>query len=105
MGTVRFQIIEQDGQEVVREIHKITVHKFRVGDAEDPDIYAAEPILNWEKSESGMFIMEHAIDKPEWHRHVDYVTYGYQYSITAELEAKKLSEYYLRWGKDGNSKV
>jgi hypothetical protein len=42
--------------------------------------------------------MKHAVDKPEWHRHTDYVTYGYKYAVTAELEAKKLSEFLLRWG-------
>ena len=105
MGTVRFHIIEKDGQEIVQEIHKLVVHRFRVGDAEDPDLYAAEPILDWERGEAGMFVMKHAIGQPEWHRNIDHASYGYQYVIVAELEAKKLSEFYLRWGKDGNSKV
>jgi hypothetical protein len=105
MAAVRFEVIEQDGQSIVREIHKIVVHRFRVGDTEDPDIYAAEPILDWERGEAGKFIMEHAIGQPEWHRQLDHMTYGYRYIITAELEAKKLSEYYLRWGNDGNNKV
>ena len=42
--------------------------------------------------------MEHAIDKPEWHRHTDPYQYGYQYVIVAELEKKKLTEYYLKFG-------
>ena len=99
MGTVRFRVIEKDGQEIVEEIHKVIVHKFRVGDAEDPDLYAAEPILEWERQPSGKFIMENAIERPVWHRHLDHLTYGYQYTITAELEKKKLAEYYLRFDK------
>ena len=105
MATVRFKVIEHNGQEIVQEIHKIVVHQFRVGDSEDPDIYAAEPILDWEHSEAGMFVMEHAVEQPVWHRNIDHASYGYQYIITAELEAKKLSEFYLKWGNDGSSKI
>ena len=105
MGTVRFQVVEQDGQEIVKEIHKTVVHKFSMGDVEDPDLYAAEPLWNWQESEQGKFVMEHAIDKPEWHRQLDPQTYGHQYAIVAELEAKKLSEFYLRWGNDGSNKI
>ena len=81
------------------------VHSFRMGDVEDPDLYAAQPIHEWEQSDQGQFIMEHAVDKPEWHRHLDQFSYGHEYVIVAELEKKKLSEFYLRWGKDGNCKI
>jgi hypothetical protein len=103
MGSVRFQVVEEDGLQLVKEIHKIVVHRFRMGDVEDPDLFAAEPLYQWEKSEAGQFVMEHAIDKPVWHRHLDHTIYGYTYIIVAELEKKKLSEFYLRWGKDGNN--
>ena len=103
MGTVRYQVVEKDGRELVEEIHKVVVHRFRLGDVEDPDLYAAEPIYKWEKSEPGEFVMKHAIGQPEWHRHLDHMMYGYQYAIVAELEMKKLSEFYLRWGNDGSN--
>jgi hypothetical protein len=99
MGSVRCRVIHKDGQEIVEEIHKVVVHRFRLSDVEDPDLYAAEPLYLWEKSDAGKFVMEHAIDKPEWHRNIDHVTYSYHYVITAELEKKKLSEYYLRFDK------
>lgn len=99
MSKVRCQIVLRDGQEVVEEIHKIVVHKFRVGDAEDPDLYAADPILQWEKSEAGQFIMNNAIEPPIWQRSLDYASYGYTYAIIAELEKKKLSEFYLKFDK------
>ena len=99
MGTVRFQVIERDGLQIVQEIHKITVHAFLVGDVEDPDLYAAEPMWDWQQSDAGKFVMEHAIDKPEWQRHPDPMFMGYRYIIIAELESKKLSEFYLRFGK------
>jgi hypothetical protein len=69
------------------------VHKFDLSDVEDPDLYAAQPIWEWQNSEAGKFVMENAIDKPEWHRHMDPMFMGYRYIIIAELEKKKLSEY------------
>ena len=98
MGKVRWEQSYEGDQLVIKEIHKVIVHRFRLGDVEDPDLYAAEPLYKWQESDPGKFIMEHAIDKPTWHRYLDQSTYGYQYAIEAELETKKLSEYYLRWG-------
>ena len=90
--------MEKDGHQLVEEIHKVVVHRFQLGNSDDPDLYAAEPLLKWQESEQGKFVMEHAVDKPEWHRYTDSVIYGYKYAVTAELEAKKLSEFFLRWG-------
>lgn len=99
MGSIRFREIEKDGQVVIEEIHKVVVHLFSVGDAEDPDLYAAQPLYDWEKSDQGQFIMKNSISEPSWQRIVDHLTWGYKYAIIAELEKKKLSEYYLRFGK------
>jgi hypothetical protein len=85
--------------DVVKEIHKVVVHKFDLSDVDDPDIYAAGPIYDWERSEAGQFVMKHAVDTPEWHRHMDPMWMGYRYVITAELEKKKLSEFYLKFDK------
>jgi hypothetical protein len=101
MAAVRFKV-END---VVKEIHKVVVHQFTMGDVEDPDLYAAQPMWEWQESEQGKFVMEHSVSQPEWHRHVDYTMYGYKYAITAELETKKLSEFYLRWGNRGNKQA
>jgi hypothetical protein len=101
MGSVRYKV-END---VVKEIHKVTVHTFSVGDVEDPEIYAAGPIFDWERSEAGQFVMKHAVNIPSYHSQPDYNSFGYRYAIVAELEAKKLSEFYLRWGKNGSNSI
>lgn len=103
MGNVRWRESERDGNTVVEEIHKIIVYRFQLGDVDDPDLYAAEPMFTWEKSEQGQFVMMYAIDKPVWHRRLNQAMYGYEYIIVAELEMKKLSEFYLRWGEDVRS--
>jgi hypothetical protein len=102
MGTVRWEQSYLDDQLVVKEIHKVVVYKFTVGDVEDPDLYAADPLWKWQQSDQGKFVMEHAIEVPIWHRQLDQSSYGHQYVIVAELEMKKLSEYYLRWGNNGS---
>ena len=98
MGTVRFRVVKNNGQEIVEEIHKVVVHRFRIADVDDPEIYAAEPIWQWQQSDEGKFIMKYAIEKPVWHKNLDLATLGYQFAIVAELEKKKLSEFYLKWG-------
>ena len=100
---VRFQVVEENDQQIVKEIHKVVVHRFKLGDVSDPEIYAAQPIYEWQQSDAGKFVMENSVSIPSYHQHIDHMNYGYQYAITAELEKKKLSEFYLRWGKpDGN---
>jgi hypothetical protein len=103
MAAIKFNVIEKDGLQFVDEIHKVVVHTFGVGDVEDPEIYAAEPIWEWQQTDAGKFVMEHAIGTPSYHQSLDYQTYGYRYAVVAELEAKKLSEFYLRWGKNGSN--
>lgn len=98
MGRVRWREFDKDGYRFVEEIHRIVVHRFSVGDVEDPDLYAADPLWKWQQSDAGKFVMENSIDQPEWQRNTDYAMYGYQYVIIAELEKKKLTEYYLRFG-------
>ena len=100
MGSrVECRVTYQNGRSYVEEIHKVVVHRFQLGDVEDPEIYAAEPLYKWQQSDAGKFVMEHAVETPEYHQHPDHNIMGYSYAITAKLEKKKLSEFYLRWGK------
>jgi hypothetical protein len=96
MGTVRYQVLPNN---TVEEIHITVVHTFMMGDVEDPDLYAGEPLWKWQESEAGKFVMEHAKEQPIWQRQHSHLTYGWEYAIIAKLEKKKLSEFYLRFGK------
>jgi len=99
MGKVRCVVKTVGNQQIVEEIHEVVVHRFRMGDVEDPDLYAAQPLWEWQESEAGKFVMEHAVETPVWHRQADLQNYGHQYVIVAELEKKKLSEFYLKFDK------
>ena len=70
-----------------RICQKLIVHRFQLGDVEDPEIYAAGPIWDWQQSESGQFVMEH----------FDQFHYGYQYAITAWLADSDATYFCLRW--------
>lgn len=104
MEPVRFQVVEQQGQQVVQEIYKVIVHRFSISDTDDPEIYVAGPIFDWERSEAGKFVMKHAITVPVFHKNHHIDSLNYEYAITAELEKKKYSEFLLRFGKNGNNK-
>lgn len=78
------------------EIKEVEVHSFSMGDVEDPDLYAAQPLYEWQESEQGKWVMEHAIEPPCWYRLADPISYGYKYSIRAKLYGPALTEWLLR---------
>ena len=84
----------------IHETHRVTVHRIRMGDVEDPDLMVAQPIYEWQQTEMGKFIMEKALDAPMWHRQVDPVTWGHQYAITAYLKDTDFTFWQLKWGND-----
>ena len=63
----------------------IVAHRFTVGDVEDPDIYAAEPLWEWQNSEAGKWAMENCSETPSWHRDMDPQYYGIRITLTPEL--------------------
>jgi hypothetical protein len=81
------------------KIYTVIVHRFRMGDVEDPDLYAAQPLMDWQTSEMGKWVMERAVDTPEWHRQIDPATYGYQYAIVAKLKGVDYTFWQLKWGQ------
>ena len=93
--TYRYMIINDR----VEEVREVVVHEFTMGDVEDPDLYAAEPLYQWQNSEIGQWVMEYAVETPCWHRMPDNMNYGYKYKITAKLQGARLTEYMLRHGK------
>ena len=81
----------------VHEIHTVIVHRFNMGDVEDPDLYAAEPLWQWQQSEIGKWVMERAVVTPEWHRQHDAMMWGYNYAIVAKLKDIDYTFWVLKW--------
>jgi len=82
----------------VEECKEVVVHSFSLGDVEDPDLYAAHPLWEWEHSETGQWVMKNASDTPTWYRIADPINYGYKYQIRAKLMGAALTEWLLRHG-------
>ena len=72
-----------DGKPV--RFRDVCVHEIRMGDVEDPDLWVASPIWDWQQTEAGKFIMEHAVEKPYWISQMDCGTYSHMYRVMARL--------------------
>lgn len=79
------------------EISDLVVHSFAVGDAEDPDLYASEPLIKWQESEAGQWVIEHAVETPFWHRTLDTSYYGHRYYIVARMTTKDQTFFKLKY--------
>jgi hypothetical protein len=75
---------------------KVVVHQFTMGDVDDPEVYAAQPIYEWQQTEAGKWIMENAIDI-YWDRHWNISQMYQQYRIVAELTETDLTWYGLKY--------
>jgi hypothetical protein len=83
----------------VEQTKTVVVHSFTMEDVEDPDLYAAEPLMAWQNSEVGLWVMDNAVETPSWHRTANSVDLGYRYQIRARLRGAALTEWFLRHGK------
>ena len=90
-----WEVKEIDGQLV--RFSDVCVHEFRMGDVEDPDLYAAQPLWEWQDSEMGKWVMENAVEQPYWLRRNDVSTYGYQFKVMARLSEQNQTFWALKW--------
>lgn len=94
----KYNVIKDGETERVEECREMVVHSFTLGDVEDPDLFAADPLYQWEKSDFGQWVMKNAADTPTWHRYADPMTYGYKFQIRAKFMGPALTEMLLRKG-------
>lgn len=71
------------------------LYKFNMADVEDPDIYAAAPLYEWQQTPEGKWCMEYAED-PKYHIAVDDHSYGYIVTVTGTLKDKYATYYALK---------
>ena len=74
---------------------KYVLHEFTMGDVEDPEIYCAEPIYQWQQTPAGKWCMEKATD-PTYNIMPDPVTFGYRVVITGYLSGKHATFWALK---------
>ena len=76
------------------------VHSFPLGGDCDPYVYAALPIAEFEKTEKGMWVMEHAIGDVNFTISPDYSHIGYRADIHARFDEENTTLYILKYGKN-----
>jgi hypothetical protein len=74
---------------------KYVLHEFTMGDVEDVEIYAAEPIYNWQQTPEGKFCMEKAEDV-YWTSVIDPASFGHRIKIIGTLTDKYATFYALK---------
>ena len=75
----------------------VCVHEFTMGDVEDPELYAAQPLWEWQQTEAGKWIMEHAAETPYWLSAMDHTMYGYRFKVMARLSEQDQTFWSLKW--------
>lgn len=75
----------------------LVVHEFTLGDIDDPAIYAAAPLWDWQQSEVGKWVMEHAVEIPQWGQSNDYRTYSYRFRVTAKFKEQDATFFKLKY--------
>jgi hypothetical protein len=71
------------------------VKEIMMGDCEDPELYAAMPMYEWERTEAGQWLKEHAIQvMTYWIRPHEW---GYKIVIKAELSERDYIFYKLKY--------
>jgi hypothetical protein len=90
----RYQIVNGRVEEIVH----VNVHEFSISDVDDPILYASEPLYNWENSDQGQWVKQHALEQPSWQSMMDHSIMGTRFCIRAKLYAKDYTYYLLKWG-------
>ena len=73
------------------------VYSANLGDCEDPEIYAAQPLWEWEQTEEGQWVTSNALDKPTFY--IRPGEWGYKVIVMAELSEKDKLFYELKYTK------
>lgn len=75
---------------------RIIFHTFTMGDVEDPEIYIAQPVYEFQQTDKGKWMMENGQDL-QYQISADYDCYGYKIVLYGKLDDRLATEYYLRW--------
>jgi len=83
-------------------MRRVTFHTFTMGDVDDPDIYAAQPIYEWQQTEAGQWAMAHCAD-PRYSFNPDGNSWGHRVILYGDLDDKDATFWQLKWGKHDKS--
>lgn len=78
------------------KLHRVIVHRFTVGDVDDPILYAGEPLCKWENSDVGQWVKERGYDI-EWRSQQNFATYGTDFVIIATLKESDYTFFLMKY--------
>jgi hypothetical protein len=78
-------------------MHRVTFHTFTMGDVDDPEIYAAQPIYEWQQTEQGRWVMDHCND-PKFAIEPDGQSWGHRVRLYGDINDKDATFFKLKWG-------
>lgn len=73
------------------------LYSFTMGDVEDPQLYAAHPIWEWQQTEMGQWVMENALETPMFTIEPDLHSMGYRILITGDLNPEAETYFRLKY--------
>jgi hypothetical protein len=79
-------------------MHRIVFHTFTMGDVDDPELYAAQPLWEWQQTEQGQWVMSHCAD-PRYEIIPDAMSWGHRIRIYGEVAEKDATFFKLKWGQ------
>ncbi len=77
---------------------KTILHEFTMGDVEDPYLYAAAPIHEWQQTEKGQWCMSKGGVDPTFTCQPSPDYWGYRVVIHGDLAPEDYTYFQLRWG-------
>jgi hypothetical protein len=75
----------------------IVFKTLRIADCEDPEIYAAAPIIEWQHTDEGAWVMKHAVETPSYRIRTCPDTWGYVVDIYGQLNEADEVFYRLKY--------
>jgi hypothetical protein len=76
---------------------KINFFRCHIDDGLDVDVYAAEPIMAWQNTEQGQWVMANAYNLT-FYKQPDTLMWGTDVIVRGEInDPQKVTEYFLRW--------
>lgn len=79
-------------------MQKIVVHTFNMSDVDDPEIYAAQPIYEWQQTEIGKWITAHSKPEPYWTLGFSTSSHCHRVTIVAQLQDQDATYFQLKYG-------
>lgn len=69
-----------------------------MSDVEDVELYAAEPLYQFEISEKGQWVMKNALEPPIWNQRLVQDAYYYIITVESNFTDELATFFQLKWG-------